>query len=294
MKTMIINKILNDKTKNEKYNDKSGNDGVGIIEEQKAAIEAEYSVKIKERVEYLYTVTLGYFLGVIQKNISSNICDNYNTIICEPSHLMEAIKNSKNYKKMIEEQEKSKNENKKIIKYSISSSMNKNKIAGGLSIPGFGFDKISIKENPISTNKYLTNNINDNNEINNIKNSQSNINNLNVINNNIISCKKNESLALFSKKNSVKDENNIIINDINNITNNSHNNENTNSFKLKLSPETIDKSEDKINETEKKQKKKSSDRELDAKDKLKNLNIEINSKKLEDQIRQLLLEKQIK
>ena len=68
-----------------------------------------------------------------------------------------------------------------------------------------------------------------------------------------------------------------------------------NSYILKFSPETLDKTEDKVYETDIKKKKKSSfasDKELDAKDKLKNLKIEINSKKLEDQIRQLLLQKQ--
>ena len=45
MKTKIINKLFNNENK-EKSNE--GNDGVGIFEEQKTAIEAEYAVKIKE------------------------------------------------------------------------------------------------------------------------------------------------------------------------------------------------------------------------------------------------------
>ena len=69
-----------------------------------------------------------------------------------------------------------------------------------------------------------------------------------------------------------------------------------NSYRLKFSPETIDNSEDKkAHKNEKKGRKKSffaSDREMDAKDKLKSLKIGINSKKLEEQIRQLLFQKQ--
>jgi len=70
---------------------------------------------------------------------------------------------------------------------------------------------------------------------------------------------------------------------------------NINSYRLKFSPEVIDKSEDKAYGNEKKGRKKfsfASDREMEAKDKLKTLNIKINSKKLEEQIRQLLFQKQ--
>ena len=345
MKTKIINKLFNNKENKEKSNE--GNDGVGIFEEQKTAIEAEYAVKIKERVECLYTVTLGYFLGVIQKNISTNISDNdYNSVIGEPNHLINAIKNSKNYIKMIEEQEKSKNENKTIVKSSIITSNNKIQITGGLAIPGFSPppENNFENDNSDSNNKYLSNDINDKkenetqndneknkaNNINNENDSQNksnnnninennnndnnkesnnnennnnnncnennNFNEINNFNNNIIISQKNGSLVTSSKKNSAKDENNIITNDINNLRKNSNNVENNiNSYRLKFSPETIDKSEDKVYENEKKGRKKSSfasDREMDAKDKLKTLNIEINSKKLEEQIRQLLFQKQ--
>ena len=346
MKTKIINKLFNNKENKEKSNE--GNDGVGIFEEQKTAIEAEYAVKIKERVECLYTVTLGYFLGVIQKNISTNISDNdYNSVIGEPNHLINAIKNSKNYIKMIEEQEKSKNENKTIVKSSIITSNNKIQITGGLAIPGFSPppENNFENDNSDSNNKYLSNDINvkkenetqndneknkanninnendsqnksnnnninennnndNNNESNNNENNNNdnncnennNFNEINNFNNNIIISQKNGSLVTSSKKNSAKDENNIITNDINNLRKNSNNVENNiNSYRLKFSPETIDKSEDKVYENEKKGRKKSSfasDREMDAKDKLKTLNIEINSKKLEEQIRQLLFQKQ--
>ena len=96
MKTKIISKIMTNKISKEKSNE--GNEGVGLFEEQKAALEAEYSVIIKERIECLYTVTLGYFLGVIQRNISINTSDNDNyQLIGEPTHLITSIKNSKNY-----------------------------------------------------------------------------------------------------------------------------------------------------------------------------------------------------
>ena len=98
-----------------------------------------------------------------------------------------------------------------------------------------------------------------------------------------------------SKKNSGKDD--IIISNTNNLRNNSNNNiENQNiSYDLKLSQKSADKTEVKLYENNKKGKKinyNNSEEELDAKDKLKTLKIEINSKKLEDQIRQLLLKKQ--
>ena len=303
MKTKIINKKINEKNNNEKSNERSGNDGIALIEEQKNAIEGEYSVKIKERVECLYTVTLGYFFGVIQKNIASCVSDNeINTKISEPNHLIEAIKNSKNYKKMIEEQEKSKNESKKIIRSHISITNKKIQIEGGLAIPEF--EQVENNSKNDSSVKYLSNR--NNNEINNIQNNEnnSNKNNENEINNsqnndkksnkNIILIQKNESLVSTSKKNS-KEDNNIIINNINDFRKNSQNNNiNTNLYKLKNSPETVDKSEDRIYESERKQRKKSSfisDKDIDAKDKLKNLKIEINTKKLEEQIKQLFLEK---
>ena len=64
---------------------------------------------------------------------------------------------------------------------------------------------------------------------------------------------------------------------------------------LKSSPETIDKSDIKLFDSEKKERKKSSfmEKELDAKDKLKNLKIEITCKNLEDQIKLLLEGKNI-
>ena len=331
MKTKIINKCFNDKDKKEKSNEKFGNDGVGLIEEQKTAIETEYSVKIKERVEYLYTVTLGYFLGVIQKNITFNMADNDNNncLIGKPMHLMEAIHNSKNYKKMIEEQEKSKNENKVIIKSNISTTNKKNQIAGGENIPEFISPEKIQNENLILTNKSIAKEINineekkdekekekdieqynknnkekdnekENSKTNNLQSSENNSNhydnNTNSNNRKLIIIEKNEKSVTSSKKNSIKEESNIVTNNINDMRKNSQNLEkNQNSLRLKFSPETIDKSEDKAYESEIKGRKKSSfasDREMDAKDKLKNLKIEINNKKLEEQIRRLLFEKQ--
>ena len=312
MKTKIIDKLATDKDNKEKANE--GNDGVGLFEEQKKAVEAECSVVLKERVECLYTVTLGYFLGVIQKNISLNISDNDNCpLIGVPNHLIQSIKNSKNFIRMLEEQEKSKKENKKINKSSIIISNNKVQIEGGTFIPGYEpVEKKVENDNMVENNKFLTNNISDikdnnNNKINNntndnnlnkINDLQNNENNSNNMNNNsnrnIIICPNHESIITSSKKNSAKDETIIINNNLNNNRKSSHNVENHNLNRLKNSPETIDKSEDKVNETEKKERKKSSfasDREMDCKDKLKNLNIEINNKNLEEQIRQLLFQK---
>ena len=337
MKTKIINKSKKDKEKNEKTNEKQGNDGVALLEEQKTAIENECTIKLKERTECLLTVTFGYFLGILQKNILSYKSDSTNRfLIGEPNHLIYAIKNSKNFKKMIEEQEKSKNENKNITKNNTSTSIIKIQISGGSTIPGFEPVETKFEEQKVvSSNKFLTNDINnvekndennsknnsennedkDNNNFNdnfndNIndnlnnksnKNSQNNSNNIskkssnNKVNNNLNLSQKNESIVSSSKKNSSKN-NNIILKNINNNRKNSHNNENNaNSYRLKFSPETVDKSEDKVYESEKKERKKSSyvsEKEMDAKDKLKSLKIEINSKKLEEQIRKLLLDKQ--
>ena len=68
-----------------------------------------------------------------------------------------------------------------------------------------------------------------------------------------------------------------------------------NSERLKYSHESVDKSEVKILDSGKKERKKSSfaEKELDAKDKLKNLKIDVSCKKLEDQIRLLLDENNI-
>ena len=323
LKTKIINKSYNAKDTKEKSNEKFGIEGAGLFEEQKTAIETEYSVKIKERVECLYTVTLGYFLGVLQKNITFNIADNYNNnyIIGKPNHLIEAIQNSKNYKKMIEEQEKSKDESKVIIKSNISISNNKSQIAGGENISEFSKPENIIQdENLILNKKCITKEINindiidenekdkeieerlekENPKTNDLQsydnNSNHSNNNTNSNNKKLIISEKNEKGENSSKKISIKEENNIIINNTIDMRKNSQNIEkNQNSLRLKFSPETVDKSEDKIFESEIKGRKKFSvfsEKEMDAKDKLKNLKIEINNKKLEEQIRQLLLEKQ--
>ncbi len=121
------------------------------------------------------------------------------------------------------------------------------------------------KENEIKKNN------NNNSEINiKLKNNKNDDN----INNNIISQKE--------EKNSNEDK------DI--INSNGIDTNNKNMEQFKYSPETIDKSDIKLFESEKRERKKSSfmEKELDAKDKLKNLKIEITSKKLEDQIKLLL------
>ena len=161
---------------------------------------------------------------------------------------------------MIEEQEKSKSENKKIIKSNISITNKKEQISGGNVIPGFPLEEKNIDENFISSNKYLMNNGNGINEINISKNNENisqknenNSNDNNNINNNLINSQKNESIASSSKKNSVKDD--IIMNN-SNINNLKNNNEIKNhSYLLKFSPETSDKTEDKVYETDKKKKK---------------------------------------
>jgi adenylate cyclase 10 len=311
LKTKIINKSINNYLNNEKSNEKPGNEAEALIEEQKTAIENECTVKMKERVETLFMVTFGYFLGILQQNISLNISE-YNNIfvIGKPDHLIEAIEKSKYYNKMLEEQNKSQFENKKTIRSNISSSNKKVQISGGSIIPGFApeYSNIIKEENSASSQKFLTNNPNDINEMNNnINNSRNNdknsennenkSNDNNNINKQLIS-QKNESIISSSKKNSIKNsvKDDIISSNANNLRNNSNNNiENQNpSYGLKLSPKNENKTEDKLYESNKKGKKNynyNSDEELDAKDKLKNLKIEINSKKLEEQIRQLLFNK---
>ena len=103
---------------------------------------------------------------IIQKNISLNISDyNNNFLLGKPTHLIEAIRSSKNYKKMIEEQEKSKNEKKKIKRSNISFTNKKIQISGGSVISGFAPEVNNIKDED-SSNKILTNNGNDINDIN--------------------------------------------------------------------------------------------------------------------------------
>ncbi len=208
-----------------------------------------------------------------------------------PDHILESIQKSKYYNKMIEEQEQSKNENRKTIRADIAITNKINQISGGNVITGFESKEKIIEEEKSSSNQNKS--INNEKDINQINNNNS-IDNDKINNNNNLTSHKNESIISSSKKNSVKE--NIILsneNKLNNIYTN--NDENQNSiYKFKSNPYIIDKSEEKVEGNCKKEKKKlnySSEEELDAKDKLKTLKIEINSKNLEDQIRQILLEK---
>ena len=348
MTTQIVNKYIKMKKNKDKLNNDNEGEIMDLLDEQKTQRENEFSFKLKDRAECLLTVFLGYFLGVIQKNISSNSFEsnnnNYNLIIGQPDpKLVEAIKNSKNYKKMIEEQEKEKNEDNKIIKNKKASIEIQVQIEGKNFIPEF-------TQNSIYSKNYNNNNNNYNNIINNIPNknftngfdfnenqnpnkiNENNIN-INIINekekesnnmsNNIIN-EINNNNELNNEKNEINIENNnneININnenEINDILKNNNDimisqkddknsneenekeiinsngiNENKNMERLKYSPETEDKSDIKIFESEKRDKKKSSfaEKDIEAKDKLKNLKIEVTCKKLEDQIKILLNEK---
>ena len=336
MTTQIVNKYLKVKKNKDKINNDKEGEFLDLLDEQKTPRENEFSFKLKERVECLLTVVLGYFMGVLQKNISSNSFEsnnnNYNLIIGEPDpKLVEAIKISKNYKKMIEEQVKEKNEDIQIIKNNKVSSAKQVQIEGDNLIPEFTQNSI-----------YFKNNNNDNNIINNIPNknftngfdfnenqnsNKSNENNINIINekekekesnnineiNNGLKNEKDEINNVSIKENNENNENEINDNLRNNnnemisqkddknsneekekeLINSNGVDENKNRERLKYSPETEDKSDIKIFESEKKERKKSSfaEKDIDAKDKLKNLKIEVTCKKLEDQIKLLLNEK---
>ena len=315
MNTQIISKFLKIKNNKNKIKDKRDSDSMDLIDEVQTLKENEYSVKLKERAECLFTVVLGYFIGVIQKNISSGSSDknyNYNLIIGEPDPLLvEAIENSKNYKKMIEEQEKSKSEDKQITKNNQASSSNvKILIEGENIIPEFAkksnkssstkknisINNINEKDNDNIINGYDSNE----KEINNINHIKEKENEINIENNNEYQQENNESnniinnnennnnilLSQKDEKNSNEEKDNINSNEID---------ANKNMERLKNSPETVDKTDIKYFENEKKERKKSSfmEKEIDAKDKLKNLKIEVTCKKLEDQIRLLLEENNI-
>jgi len=323
-----------------------------LLDEQKALIENEHSAKLKERIECLLTVTLGYFMGVIQKNISSSSFGNnnsYNLMIGEPDQLLvEAIENSKNYKKMIEEQEQSINEDTQIIKNKKASSVVKVLIEGENIIPEFAPKSIGSKnvtnpdvminnknknenlingfdmnENNINNNNYTNeieseikekkqiNEIIDNNNIeiqqkneeinsNILKNKNELINTNEIINKDIINDNdvindnndenENININISQKEQNNSNEEKDIINSKENINSNGIDINNKNIEQLKYSPETDDKTDFKIFETEKKERKKSSfmEKDIDAKDKLKNLKIEVTCKNLEDQIKMLL------
>ena len=363
MTTQIVNKFLKLKKNKDKINCSNELDKLNIIEEQKTQIETEFSSKLKDRAEFLLTVVLGYFMGIIQKNISCNSIEynnnNYNIIIGEPDpYLVEAIHNSKNYKKMIEQQEKEKNEDIQIINNNKTKTIIHSKIEGENIIPEFAKNNSQYSDNNliIDTNKKNETNGFDFNENNNKNiNLISNDFNNDLINNNFNNNLNNNNLINndFEKSN---DNNNEINNEMNNEINNEINNEmkneitneinieknenqeeikendlndvllrnnNTkmsqkdekisndliekdnfnsngideikNSERLKYSHESVDKSEVKILDSGKKERKKSSfaEKELDAKDKLKNLKIDVSCKKLEDQIRLLLDENNI-
>ena len=331
MTTQIVNKYLKMKKNKDKLNNDNEGEIMDLLDEQITLRENEFSFKLKDRAEFLLTVVLGYFMGVIQKNISSNSFEsnnnNYNLIIREPDpELVEAIKNSKNYKKMIEEQEKDKNEDIQIIKNNKSPKEIQVQIEGENLIPEFAQNSTHTKSNN-------NNNENNNNIINNIENNnftndlnfnenqnQINENNINIINskekesnnineiNNELNNEKNE-INIESKENNeneindILNNNNIMMSQKDDKNSNEENekeiinsngiNENKNMERLKYSPETEDKSDIKIFESEKKDKKKSSfaEKDIDAKDKLKNLKIEVTCKKLEEQIKLLLNEK---
>jgi hypothetical protein len=247
-------------------------------------------------------------MGVIQKNLSSSSFEsnnfNYNLIIEEPDQsLVKAIENSKNYKKMIEEQERANSEDKQIIKDKKAASVVKILIEGDNIIPEFvPNSKEEDKKEENLINGFDLSERNNNNININSKNINDNSNNINIINE-----KDNEI-----KENSTKFRNNKNIDNINNniisqkeeknsnedkdiINSNGIDTNNKNMEQLKSSPETIDKSDIKLFDSEKKERKKSSfmEKELDAKDKLKNLKIEITCKNLEDQIKLLLEGKNI-
>ena len=345
MTTQIVNKFMKLKNNKDKSNENK-EEKFDLLDEQKTMIENEYTVKLKESTECLITVFLGYFFGILQKNIttcsSEHNNNNYNLIIGEPDAiLIEAIKNSKSYKKMKEMQLKVKDEDNKTIKNNKSSSEIKILIEGENIIPEFAeksnysqnFDIINNKENQEQESDYKK--IEKNNNSNNINNSnnvreeiintkikdinENNNNNMNKndieINNEIkeIENDKENKEIINGKEGQENNEINNIIN-IDNITNqkeekNSEDKininfnlksngkqENKNIEILKYSPETSDKTDYKLIESEKRQRKKSNiiEKEMDAKDKLKNLKIEITCKNLEDQIKTLLNEKNIK
>ena len=152
------NKDKSNENKEEKFD---------LLDEHKTMIENEYTVKLKESTECLITVFLGYFFGILQKNIttcsSEHNNNNYNLIIGEPDAiLIEAIKNSKSYKKMKEMQLKVKDEDNKTIKNNKSSSEIKILIEGENIIPEFAeksnysqnFDIINNKENQEQESDY--------------------------------------------------------------------------------------------------------------------------------------------
>ena len=355
MTTQIVNKFLKLKNTKDKSKDKR-TEKIDLIDEQKTLIENECSVKLKERAECLLTVALGYFFGVLQKNISTNSFEsnnnNYNLIIGEPDAiLVEAIKNSKSYKRMKEQQEKASNEDKEIINNNNASSEIKVFIEGDNIIPEFmeeskhsenininiNTDNKNINNNNNNFNNFKNNNnINPNNEKENEINENINLNkneingeikkkekeNENELNNDINEkddeneIKENKEINNNNNNNETQDNNelnnllnnNIVINErekekekINpelnlNIINSNEKEENKNMDSLKYSPETGDRTDYRLLDTEKRGRKKSSyvEKEMDAKDKLKNLKIEITSKNLEDQIMSLLDEKNFK
>ena len=294
MTTQVVDKFIKLKKNKDKLNCNNESEKINLLDEQKTQIESEFSSKLKDRAEFLLTVVLGYFIGVIQKNISCNSIEsnnnNYNIIIGEPDpYLVEAIHNSKNYKKMIEEQEKEKNDDIQIIKNNKASTIIQSKIEGENIIPEYAQNNSQYSDNiMINTNKNNITNGFDINEKNNINNELNNINNINLINNefeknsNEISNNNNK----INNSNEQNDKDNINSNGIDEIKNSEH---------MKYSHETEDKSDIKFLESGKKEKKKSSfaEKEIDAKDKLKNLKIEVTCKKLEDQIKLLLNEKNI-
>ena len=130
---------------------------------------------------------------------------------------------------------------------------------------------------------------------NNILKNNNNLNNSNDINNNEIINDNNDeneniniNISQKEEKNSNEEKDNM--NSKENINSNGIDINNKNIEQLKYSPETDDKTDFKIFETEKKERKKSSfmEKDIDAKDKLKNLKIEVTCKNLEDQIKMLL------
>ena len=206
MTTQVVDKFNKLKKNKDKLNFNNEQEKYNLLDEQKAQIENEFSSKLKDRAEFLLTVVFGYFIGIIQKNISCNSIEynnnNYNMIIGEPDpYLVEAIQNSKNFKKMIEEQEKEKNNDFQIIKNNKASNLINSKIEGENIIPEFVQNNSQYSDNiMINTNKKNIMNGLDINETNNIKNDLNNFNNINLINNE------------FEQSN---DNNNIINNEIN-------------------------------------------------------------------------------
>ena len=207
-----------------------------LIIEKKEETENELIVKLKERVEVLSNLTIGYFIGIIQNRIYNFESDLPDNIFNEPNHLKK-YKNNPYFKKLKEENENKLNRTNSSVNISHQNTFNINENKK----PTEEKQLRSLLKNNKSKNRLSIDEINKDNDKNSVEEEEENITNRS----------HSRSIKSFSNNNEL----NMNSNGIQIISTNS---------------------------------KKQNGIDMDAKDKLQNLQINLKDDILEEQIKLLI------